>query len=52
MMQRSAGILLPISSLPSAYGIGCFDKAAYAFVDFLKDAGQSYWQILPLGPTS
>ena len=52
MMQRSAGILLPISSLPSKYGIGCFDKAAYAFVDFLKDAGQSYWQILPLGPTS
>jgi len=51
-MQRSAGILLPISSLPSEYGIGCFDKAAYAFVDFLKDAGQSYWQILPLGPTS
>jgi len=52
MMERSAGILLPISSLPSKYGIGCFDKAAYAFVDFLKDAGQSYWQILPLGPTS
>jgi len=51
-MKRSAGILLPISSLPSKYGIGCFDKAAYAFVDFLKDAGQSYWQILPLGPTS
>ncbi|MBQ7003196.1 MAG: 4-alpha-glucanotransferase [Oscillospiraceae bacterium] len=51
-MQRSAGILLPVSSLPSQYGIGCFDKAAYAFVDFLKDAGQSYWQILPLGPTS
>lgn len=39
MMQRSAGILLPISSLPSAYGIGCFDKAAYAFVDFLKKTG-------------
>lgn len=51
-MERSAGILLPIFSLPSKYGIGCFDKAAYAFVDFLKDAGQSYWQILPLGPTS
>ena len=51
-MKRSAGILLPISSLPSKYGIGCFDKAAYAFVDFLKDAGQSYWQILPLGQTS
>lgn len=51
-MKRSAGILLPISSLPSKYGIGCFDKAAYAFVDFLKDAGQNCWQILPLGPTS
>ncbi len=51
-MQRNAGILLPISSLPSKYGIGCFDKAAYAFVDFLKEAGQSCWQILPLGPTS
>ncbi len=51
-MKRSAGILLPISSLPSKYGIGCFDKAAYAFVDFLKDAGQTCWQILPLGQTS
>lgn len=51
-MERSAGILLPISSLPSRYGIGCFDKAAYAFVDFLKEAGQTCWQILPLGPTS
>ena len=51
-MKRSAGILLPISSLPSKYGIGCFDKAAYAFVDFLKDAGQNCWQILPLGQTS
>ena len=51
-MKRSAGILLPISSLSSKYGIGCFDKAAYAFVDFLQSAGQSYWQILPLGPTS
>lgn len=51
-MKRSAGILLPISSLPSEYGIGCFDDEAYKFVDFLKSAGQSYWQILPLGPTS
>ncbi len=50
-MNRSAGILLPISSLPSPYGIGCFDSSAYAFVDFLAEAGQSYWQILPLGPT-
>ncbi|MBQ7923212.1 MAG: 4-alpha-glucanotransferase [Clostridia bacterium] len=51
-MKRSAGILLPVSSLPSPYGIGCFDRAAYRFVDWLKKAGQSYWQILPLGPTS
>jgi len=51
-MKRSAGILLSISSLPSEYGIGCFDGAAYDFVDFLAEAGQSYWQILPLGPTS
>ncbi len=52
MTGRSAGILLSISSLPSKYGIGCFDESAYRFVDFLKAAGQSYWQILPLGPTS
>ena len=51
-MNRSAGILLPLSSLPSKYGIGCFSKSAYEFVDWLKGAGQSYWQILPLGPTS
>lgn len=51
-MNRSAGILLSITSLPSKYGIGCFSKSAYDFVDFLKETGQSYWQILPLGPTS
>ena len=51
-MNRGAGILLSISSLPSKYGIGCFSKSAYEFVDWLKKAGQSYWQILPLGPTS
>lgn len=50
-MNRSAGILLPITSLPSPYGIGCFDSMAYRFVDWLADAGQAYWQILPLGPT-
>lgn len=50
-MKRSAGILLSVSSLPSAYGIGCFDESAYRFVDWLVKAGQSYWQILPLGPT-
>lgn len=51
-MNRAAGILLAISSLPSKYGIGCFDEAAYQFVDWLKEAGQTYWQILPVGPTS
>lgn len=50
--KRQCGVLLPISSLPSKYGIGCFDKCAYEFVDALKAAGQSCWQILPLGPTS
>ena len=52
MSERAAGILMPISSLPSEYGIGCFSKSAYEFVDWLKGAGQNYWQILPLGPTS
>ena len=51
-MKRESGILLSITSLPSRYGIGCFSKEAYEFVDRLKEAGQSYWQILPLGPTS
>lgn len=50
-MKRSAGILLPISALPSEYGIGCFDGSAYRFADFLHDAGQTHWQILPLSPT-
>ena len=49
-MKRTAGILLPITSLPSRYGIGCFSQSAYDFIDWLKEAGQSYWQILPLGP--
>ncbi|MDD3403744.1 MAG: 4-alpha-glucanotransferase [Hespellia sp.] len=49
--MRESGILLPISSLPSKYGIGCFSKEAFEFVDFLKAAGQKKWQILPLGPT-
>ena len=52
MIQRSSGILMPMSSLPSPYGIGTMGKAAYEFVDFLKSAGQKYWQLLPLGPTS
>ena len=51
-MSRAAGILLSITSLPSRYGIGCFSKSAYDFVDWLKEAGQTYWQILPLCPTS
>lgn len=51
-MNRTAGILLPITSLPSKYGIGCFSQEAYDFVDWLKQAGQAYWQILPLFPTS
>ena len=43
--------MLPVASLPSAYGIGCFSKEAYKFIDRLKESGQSCWQILPLGPT-
>lgn len=49
--MRASGILLPVSALPSAYGIGGFTAEAYEFVDQLKAAGQKYWQILPLGPT-
>ena len=51
-MDRSSGILMPMSALPSNYGIGTMGKCAYKFVDFLKAAGQKYWQLLPLGPTS
>ncbi len=50
-MERASGVLLPISSIPSNYGIGCFSKEAFAFVDMLVRGGQKYWQILPLGPT-
>lgn len=50
--MRKSGILLHISSLTSPYGIGTLGKEAYEFVDFLKRAGQSYWQVLPIGPTS
>ncbi len=49
--MRASGVLLPISSLPSKYGIGSFSKSAYEFVDQLNMAGQRYWQILPMGPT-
>lgn len=51
-MKRASGILLSVTSLPSKYGIGCFSKEAYNFVDWLVEAGQTYWQILPLGCTS
>ena len=50
--MRKSGILMHISSLPNEYGIGKFGKEAYAFADFLERSGQSFWQILPLSPTS
>ena len=50
-LGRGAGVLLPVSCLPSDYGIGTFGREAYCFVDFLAAAGQRYWQVLPLGPT-
>lgn len=50
--MRTSGILMPIFSLPSRYGIGTLGQEAYKFVDFLKKAGQTYWQILPVGVTS
>ncbi|MEN6471370.1 MAG: 4-alpha-glucanotransferase [Clostridiaceae bacterium] len=50
-MKRSCGILLHISSLPSPYGIGTLGREARAFADFLKEAGQTYWQVLPVGQT-
>ncbi|MCR5419472.1 MAG: 4-alpha-glucanotransferase [Lachnospiraceae bacterium] len=49
--MRKNGILMPLASLPGNYGIGSFSKEAYVFIDKLKEAKQSYWQILPLGPT-
>ena len=49
--MRKSGILTAVFSLPNEYGIGCFSKEAYDFVDFLADAKQKFWQILPLGPT-
>ena len=51
MFQRSSGVVLHISSLPSPYGIGTLGEDAYQFVDFLRDGGQTYWQVLPLGQT-
>ena len=49
--MRCSGILMHISSLPGPYGVGTMGKNAFRFVDFLEDAGQSVWQILPLTPT-
>ena len=51
-LERGAGILLPISSLPSSYGIGTFGREGYKFIDQLVRARQKYWQVLPIGPTS
>ena len=50
--RNKSGILLPISSLPSQYGIGSFGKSAYDFVDFLEETKTKCWQVLPLNPTS
>ena len=49
--MKEAGILMPVTSLPSPYGIGTLGREAYAFLDFIGDAGMKYWQVLPLGPT-
>ena len=51
LTNRAVGVLMPVSSLPGPYGIGCFGREAYRFVDFLAQAGQTVWQVLPLGPT-
>ena len=51
-IERSAGILMHISSLPSPFGIGTLGKTAYEFVDFVAQARHRYWQVLPLGPTT
>ena len=52
MKKRECGVLFHVSSRPSNHGIGTFGRSAYEFVDFLIEAGQTYWQVLPLGPTS
>ena len=49
--MRTCGVLMHITSLPSPYGVGTLGSEAYKFVDFLKKADQTYWQILPVGPT-
>ena len=50
--RQKAGIIMPVSSLPSPYGIGSFGQAAFRFIDFLDATGQTCWQVLPLNPTS
>lgn len=49
--NKAKGVLLPVFSLPSPYGTGCFSEEARRFIDWLKDTGHTYWQILPLNPT-
>ena len=49
--MRASGILMPVFSLPGPFGIGTLGREAFAFVDFLASARQTYWQILPIGPT-
>ena len=49
--MRESGILMHITSLPGPYGVGTMGKQAFAFVDFLEEAGQRCWQVLPLSPT-
>ena len=49
-LKKYSGVLCAVSSLPSKYGIGTFGESAYRFIDFLRDAGQCFWQILPLNP--
>ena len=51
-MKRSAGVLMHLTSLPSPHGVGTMGREAYKFVDFLEQAGQTYWQVLPVGHTS
>ena len=50
--MRTSGVLMSLTSLPSPYGVGSMGKAAREFADFLAAAGQTWWQILPIGPTS
>ena len=52
MLKRGAGVLMPIFSLPSPYGIGTFGRAAYEFIDQLKRGRQTYWQVLPATGTA